>query len=1061
MAESINQNKHQYIKNIPPFFKKYRVPIYAAWIVVVVFGFLSVFFINFDLVPDIESPGLIVVTEYPNATPEEVKNVVTVPIERAVYSLKGIRSVSSISRQSFSIVKIRYKWGQNLNVAHIELREKLDLVVSNFPREITRPTILNIQFSQSPMYAFVISTLNDAIDPATLYLFAKHDLSAELERIRGVSKALVIGGSRPQVNITVDPLSLIKYKLMVGEIRDSIMSFGNNRPVGFLKKGNREFGIKFQGEITSYLDYENIVIKRGDYGEIRVKDIGSVEYGVADKRKDILLGDKNVLALYIFRQRGINALLLSRRIKTAIDELSSRYGGVIQFEEVFNNSDWIRNSLKELGVALFFGILFTIFAIWIWLRNIKLSLLIIATIPISIVGTFILMKVLGISINVLTLSGFILAIGMIVDNAVIVVTSALKGQEDNRSSGVLINNGKTASEENIKGSMAAVVSATLTTIVVFVPVIFLSGVLRVFFMMLSLIIVSSLLISLIASVTLIPVMLGDIRIRKGILSKPPAVESILNKLYEKLIKRMFKKSLLWIVVLLIISSFGFLSYNKIDKRLMAPYPQDFFYIKFFINKGVSINYTENFIKSVTRKITVITEIDRVLTVIGEDPSSVYQNLSGLFGVNSGVIKVYVKKDTKNIYRVIRRVKEKLNDFNNVNFVFTIPDNPVQKIISTSDYNATIMVYGSSDKTIKINTDKLYNYLVSLDDSRDALQSNSDNIVSSFYQNKKEYIFSIKREYLPYYDLTAFDIAAFLKMAVSGINLKSWRRGEYEIPVKLMMDKRCIENPDDILNLGIVNNSSEVIAISELLSIGSRKGNQSIFRENQKDYGWIGINENPFLLNKDGKNKIVLKKGIINLFKTGNRNKHLKDKLDKVKGYCLKNGIEIKIEDQFSKFKENSKALLIALLLSIFLEYIILVVSFKSFLKPLIVIGMIPISLSGVIIIIMVTGSSLNINSFMSIIVLIGLLVNNAIMLFLEYRKKNAATEDDIIMASVSRLKPIMITTLSTILALLPGAFTSNRIQASLSLTLILGLFYSTGITLIYLPLFYRLLYVKK
>ena len=437
-------------------------------------------------------------------------------------------------------------------------------------------------------------------------------------------------------------------------------------------------------------------------------------------------------------------------------------------------------------------------------------------------------------------------------------------------------------------------------------------------------------------------------------------------------------------------------------------------------------------------------VKKLLTMIGEDPSDAYQNFSGLFGVNSGVMKFYVNKKRVSLYRIASDIKKALKDFNNVDFILSIPDNPVQKIISTSEYDSTIKIYGNSSESIIKNTNEFYNYIRST-----AL---FDNAIGSFSQRKDERLLTIKREYLPYYNLTAQDIGTYLKMAVSGVDVKSWKQGEYDIPVRLMMKKDSIKNPADILNLLIINRRGKPVALSELLSMNTKSARPIIFRENQRNYGWIGISGS-LDLSKDGNKKLI--KSINGLFR-----KNDSGGMSKIKSYCLKNRIEYKIEDQFSKFRENLRGLLIALFISIFLEYIILVASFNSFTKPLIVIGMIPLSLSGVMLILLLTGSSLNINSFMSIIVLIGLLVNNAIMLFLEYGRRKVKDDEDVIKASIFRLKPIMITTLSTVLALIPGLFTSNRIQISLSITLILGLMYSTAVTLIFLPLFYRILYMK-
>ena len=1026
------------------FFKNNRIPIYAIWLAIVIFGILSLLFINLDLVPDIEYPQLTVVTNYPNATPEEVKNLVTIPIERAVYSLKGVESVNSISRQSFSIVKIRYKWGTNLNVAHIELREKLDLAVADFPREVNRPTILNFQLSQSPVYAFVVSSIDPDIDSRTLYQFVRHNIVSDIEGIKGVSKAELLGGDRPEIDINIDPKKMVKYSVGPREILASISSFGKNRPVGFLKKGNKEYSVRLEGSVKDYQKYGDIVVKNDKKGSVAVKNIANITYGSTRKRRDILLGKREVLAVYIYKQPGTNIVKISRRIKIGAKELENQYGGIVRFEKIFDGSIWVKRSLTELGVALGFGILLTIFSVWIWMRSLKISLLIILTIPLSMLATFILMKLLGISINILTLGGFSLAIGMIVDNSVIIVTSAIVlPQNDGKSETRYKGTTASISYKRIKNAVPAVTSATLTTVVVFLPVLFLSGVLKIFFMMLSLIMVSSLIFSLFASITIIPVILSDMNNIGCTNPRFLDVDYFTRRLYRKALKYLFRHSYVYLLILLIISSLGFLNYHLLDKRLMDPYPQDFFFVKFFIKRQVSIKYTKIFVRRIINRINSIKGIRRIITTIGEDPSDPGQNLSGIFGVNSGVMKFYIV-DKNNIYKKISEIKRAVEGFNEADFLFTIPDNPVQRIVSRSDFDVKIKVYGNSKEKIKSAQNKLYSFIEG--------DIGRKNLISSSYRKSGEDVFTIKREFLPYFDVTISDIGEFLKLAVSGVPAGSWVRGGFDIPIRLKLKEGSIKSPGDILNLYLINRNNSWVKLSNLAEVKNRKAIHAIFRENQRDYGWIGINEDSDKPLNKSSGKISLKSFFI----------HDKSSMyDRVKRFCRENSIDFGWDDQFTKFKENSRALWISLLLAIFLEYVILVASFNSFTRPIIVMGMVVLSLGGILLILLIMGSSININSFMSIIVLIGLLVNNGIMLFLEYTRRDVKSESDIIEASVIRLKPIMITTLSTILALIPGLFTSNRVQISLSLTIIFGLLYSTSITLLFLPVFYRIFYIKK
>jgi len=1010
--------------NLERFYNQNKIPIYLITISLIVFGIISLFYLNFNLIPDIEYPELIVITYYPNTSPDEVKNLVTKPIEQIAISLKGVKNIDTISKEGISIVRILYKWNENLDIAQISLREKMDLIKSFLPKEVRRPIIVNYQPKEDAITG--ITLVSNSIDEKNLYLITQKDIKTAFEKTEGVSHVSIQGGQRPEVKVSIDPEMLVKYNLGIADIKNIIGRSNKNFPVGIFHDEKYEYLVRVNGEIKDYQELGEIVLKEVDKKLVYLKDIAKIEYGTEEKENDVLLNGKSVLLISVYKQPAFNIIKVSKRIDERIAKLNKRYVGNIYFHKVFDESIYIKDSLRDLILAMIFGIIFTIFSIYFFLYNLKVSLLIILTIPLSIISTFIVMKLSGLSINLLTLGGFSLAIGMMVDNSVIVVTSVFKYlHEDNREGQFY---------DRLKSIVPAVFSATFTTVVVFLPVMFLSGILKLIFIQLSIIIVVSLLFSLLIAVTLIPVLLKEVKIKENKAIFLPHINSFIETSYKKVLGVVLKKKTLFIIILLIIIFLGLFSYNSIDKCFIESIPQNYFYLKIFINQQVGYEYTARFVSYVSEIIRKDKRVSKILASVGVDKEDVASNLSGMYGENTAILKIYANENTDDIYALINAIRENLNIFSNIDFVFTIPDNPVQKLISRSDYDVVIKVFDPSVDYLAGKVKKLYSFIKS--------QGFYCDVVNSYYMSNSEKSLILKRNRMSIFKVDALLLGEFISSFISGLPVGRWKKDEYDVPIILRLKKGSFLNVDDITRMTIKNIDGREIKLNELITVKEVSSPNIFYRENQKTYAKVEFNI------KKEKHKNL--NPFVNV-----------DKIKKIGDFLRSEYLDFEYIDQFSLLRENYSNLLLAIFLSIFLEYIILASQFKSFSKPILIIVMIPLAIPGLLFILFLLNSSLNISTFMSIIVLIGLLVNNAIMLFLEYQFCNLKDEGGVIDASVRRLKPILITTFSTILALVPTLLTENKIQKSLALTLIFGLLYSTFITLLYLPMFYNLFYIRQ
>ncbi len=986
--------------------KNSEITIIIVFITLVLFGLISFFYMDYTIIPEIEYPELIIITSYPNTSSDEIDTIVTRPIEEISSSLKGVKRTKSISKDGISIVRLEYDWKTNLTEAHIELRDKIDQITPFFPKEVNRPIILTYQSSMDALCAIIVKS---SINPRDLYLIINKDIRSFFEKIDGVSRIMIQGGEKPEIQIILDQEALDKYGLNFEELKNCIQNSNKDFPVGFYEEQDKEYQLRVKGRFNNFKDFENIIIKNEKERIVRLADCSKIIYTSKDKHDGVLLNGKEEMLILLYKQPGQNVVKLSKKIKNGLTILNERYKGEIQFNYVFDESDYIKKAIQDLLITIIFGIFCTIISIFLFLYNKNLCLIVTVTIPISIISSFIIMRIFKISINLLSLGGISLSIGMIVDNSVIVIEEVLEYLKKKEKSLDYYH--------SVKKVSPAVISSTLTTLVVFLPIFFLEGILKVVFMQLVIVIFFSLLFSMFTALFLIPILLKNVEISKKEYFLINQVNRFIYKTFDNIYKIIFSQQLLFLIIVLLFLIGGFLSFFIIPKTFIESMPSNTFYIKLFIRKQVPYTYTKSFISLVEQIIESSRGIKSYISYIGVNSEDLLANIEGIYGENTAIIKIITSNYGNVVYKIIKNLKKQFQQFDDVNFIFIIPDNPVQRLITRSEYNSIIKIYSDDFNQLLTKTEQLSEEIKN--------QNLADDVINSYYLKIYEKEVLINRDSISRYFLDASSIAEFLAAYTGGYNVSNWKKDEYEIPVLLKIGDTKNFPKEEILAKTISNKKGLRIYLKDLLSISDKESSYQIMKENQRKYAWIGFNQK-------GKDK-----NIINVIKNKNAEK-----------------LEYKYESQFSVLGDNLKEILLALFMSIFLEYAILAIQFQSFSKPILVMLMIPISICGMFFILFITGNSLNINTFMSIIVLIGLLVNNGIMLFYDYDNEKANDKEKIIELTLKRLPAIFITQLSTIIALIPTFFSNNKIQIALSLNLIFGLIFSTGVTILSLPLFY-------
>jgi multidrug efflux pump subunit AcrB len=295
--------------------KKSDIPIIIIFISLVLFGIISFFYLDFNIIPEIEFPELILITTYPNSSPDEIDTMVTKPLEEMISSLKGVKNVSSVSREGISIIRIQYDWKSDLTEAHIELRDKVDQVAPFFPREVQRPIIMNYQPAMDAIAGIIVKS---SLNPDDLYLLTNKDIKPVFERIEGISYVKLQGGTKPEIKIILKPEILNKYNIGINEIKEKIQNSNKDFPVGFYEENNREYQLRVKGRFDNYQDFGKIIIKNDKEKVVTLSDCAEIEYGSEIKRSGVLVDGNEQIVIMLYKQPGENVIQLSKRIKKRI-----------------------------------------------------------------------------------------------------------------------------------------------------------------------------------------------------------------------------------------------------------------------------------------------------------------------------------------------------------------------------------------------------------------------------------------------------------------------------------------------------------------------------------------------------------------------------------------------------------------------------------------------------------------------------------------------------------------------------------------------------------------------
>ena len=1061
-----------------------RVTIIMLMTAIVLFGMVSLSRLNLNLLPDISYPTLTVRAELTGAAPVEIENLLTKPIEEAVGVVRNVRLVRSVSRSGQADVTIEFLWGTDMDLAGIDVREKLDVLF--LPLEASRPLLLRFDPSSEPIVRLgllcksewtvpeetddegvVISAAETKFDPEcgsearmkSLRRLAEDRIKSELEAEEGTAAVKVSGGLEDEIQIRVDQQKLSQLGISIGQIADRIRTENVNLSGGRLEEGNQRFLVRTLNEFQSIDEFRDAIVAYVAERPIYLRDVATVEQGYKDREAITRVKGQESVELAVYKEGDANTVQVAERIKVRLDSLQESLPENFELVTVYDQSTFISSAVSDVRLAAILGGLIAIFVLYGFLRDARATTIIGIAIPVSVIGTFLLMYTNDISLNIMSLGGIALAVGMLVDNSIVVLENIVRKKE--QGEGIL-----EAAQNGTSEVGGAVVAATLTTIAVFFPMVFISGIAGQLFKDQALTVTFALAFSLLVALTLIP-MLASLGARSryddGDDGQPANWFTVSVAFVVKMFGFVFFAigKLFWVVLwvpswilqafyrsvaavypgilrwslqhrasVILISLLLFLStmalVPRLGTELIPQFSQGEFTANLRLPPGMPLAETDRAIQVAQRVAADIDAVALNYSVAGTGNRLDANPVDA--GDNSGTLSITLKKgagrDAEN--QTMAAMRKELATLPGVQYEFTRPSllsfsSPLQ--IEVSGYDLASLAKVSQTVVQAMSASGRYT------DIKSTIESGNPEIQIVFDQERAAKL-----------GLTVRDIANTVVANVRGelATRYTWRDKKIDVLVRSVDTRKS--SIDEIRRLIVNPTSDRPVTLDAVADVAVSEGPSEIRRVAQDRVAIISAN-----------------------LAYGDLGAAAREANSIVSNIPMPAGVSAIVSGQSEEMQSSFESMQFALALAVFLVYLVMASQFESLIHPFVILFTIPLALVGAVLALFITGTTINIVAFIGVIMLAGIVVNNAIVLvdlINQLREQGKERFEAILEAGSARLRPILMTSLTTTLGLLPMAMgfgEGSEVRTPMAITVIGGLTVSTMLTLVVIPVVYSLM----
>ena len=1051
------------------------VTITMIFLGIVLLGVISWQRLPQELFPAISYPQLTIVTIYENAAPEEIETLITKIIEEAVGTVSNLKRISSTSKEGISLVVAEFNWGTNMDFASLAVREKIDLIKERLPLGSLEPIVMKFNPFELPVMSLSVTGEKP---PAELLKLSRKFIKDELEKVPGVASCNITGGIEREIVVWIDQARLKASGIAINKIVDGLKSSNLNYPAGTIEEHFYEYLIRTIGEFEVVSQIKDTVVgieeppktkselenepgilsaqAKEEKGRIiYLKDIAEVKDTFQERTSISRYNSHDNISIAILKQAGANTLQLAEHVKKRLNDIKQDLPKGIDISIVYDQSLFIKKSIKDVTDAAIQGGFLAFLVLWLFLKRIKPALIVSLSIPISIMVSFTLMYFSGITINMLSLGGLALGVGMLVDAGIVVIEN-ISNHIQNREPL------KEAARVGANEVSAPIWGSVLTTVVVFLPMIFVVGIAGQLFKEVSITITYSLMASLFVSLALIPLFVTMEKPRKGkgegvIVPMGAGSEFKLvkwmNQIYARALPFALKRRKLTLLVAFILFMSSMFIFLFLDKEFMPKVDQREFVMKVNLPTGTKLEVTDSVVKKIEARLLKNPDVESIAVNIGSSKEKATGDLIETLGSHQANIMVNLKKGkakgklaTSDIIQNLKKEldKEKLEGAE------------VEYILQESIFKSALM--GAAPIVIEIKCQdikfmkKLYNEVYSGLTRIPGIYG----IRTSLAPPAPETKINIIKDKAALYNLSVGAISQAAHIALKGVTATKFKEQGREIDIKVRLRPKDRAMLSNIRNILVQSPLGMSVPLSEVSYIAHGVGPSEIKRLDQQRVALVTAN----IANRP-MDKVIED---INRMIDGVMTSHADIK--KQAARQIEKDFSVQLAGENQEMKESFVSLRFALILSVLLVYMIMASEFESFWQPFVIMFTLPLSLIGVSWCLWLTHTPISVVVILGVIMLGGIVVDNGIVLIDKVNVLRSEGKDVITAVSeagTNRLRPIMMTSFTTVLGLLPlalGLGEGSELQAPMAITVMGGLTVATLLTLFVIPVIYTVVALK-
>lgn len=975
-------------------------------------GYTAIKNMKQELMPDFNFPFVVIQTKWTGAVSEDVDTQITKKVEEVALNVDGIKNITTTSAYGTSVVIVQFNFGADSDIKKVQIQSEIDKIKNNLPKDADAPVVSGsgAVSGNSSMALFI--TLKGA-DEATLTSFVNETMKPRLQRNRGIGEIAVTGGTEREIKVELDPYKLKAFNLSAPEIYSKIQAANTITPAGTVTDGGKKFILMVSGEIKSLEQVENIILSNNDGQTLRLADIAKVSFGTKERETYTRVNGKNSIGVIIEKTKDGNIVEIANTAKKQLEEMKPLFPKGASYDLITDNSEMVRDSISNVTSSGLQALVIAAIVLLIFLKDIRASIFISLSIPISAMFTLFLLNTQGISLNLVSLMGLALAVGSLVDNSVVTLDNIFDHMQEYKEPP------NVAAIRGTNEVIMPMIASTMTSVCVFLPIVIYDGFTKEVFKGIALSIMFALGASIIVAMLFIPLVSSRfLNLQKILDNKDKAKHfNAFRDWYKEVIAASLNNK--WKIF---IGTFiGFIA----TMVILGPMVKTSFFPT-IDNKKYSV------IASLATGLDL--EKSYEITKRIEEAVKSDKNTKSFYSISrtdAAIVNVDVKKGT---FKAMDRIREKLKDIPDVNL--TVLADETTSANATKDYSFQI----EGDNADELN--RIANSIIA-DIKKENWMKDVKSSTEGGYPQAKLEVNRVKAES---YGINVTNLTTMLNMTVLGVAPIEVSEGTERLDVTLQFEEQYRNSLEKILNLEVKTSSGTYVRIGDIATLSNVEGASTITKYNGSRTVTVGFN----LDSSKGFNDAA--KFIDASFK----------KTNPAEGYVLATAGAARNQQDMGG--EMSKALG----LSIVLIYVVLAVQLESFILPFVIMTSLPLSIIGVIIGMVVTRVQLSMFVMIGIIMLMGMVVNNAIVLLdfvASMRQKGVPIREALIESGGSRLRPILMTTLTTVLGWIPMALAigggSAGYYQGMAIAVMFGLSFSTLLTLIFIPVFYLIVEEAK